>query len=142
MALCAALPQQALGTKEHKHAPGIFLSGPLTNISLNTPYTYNVEVVSRKSYKQAAVTLTVPFACSFTNKVNLVAYRPWKKSYTVGFVTTSEMSTEGLGVSVFSPASSKGSHLLMSKAYPVTPTSNLAPPGSTPVCPRPWWIGS
>jgi hypothetical protein len=143
VALCVVLPQKALGARGHKHVAGIVITGPQTNISLNTPYTYHVEVVSAKSYKQAAVTLTVPSACSFTNKVNLVAYQPWKKSYTVGFVTTGGMSVEGLGVSVFSPSSSKGSHLLVSKAFPVTPASNPGPaPGSNTVCPKPWWMGS
>jgi hypothetical protein len=146
VALCAGLPQASLANGQPRRAPGLFLSGPLTDVSLETSYTYDLEVVTRKSYRNAAVVFVVPPAqCSFTKVVKLVAGQPWKESYTVAFETTSGMSPGGIAVTVWSsPYPNKGGRPVLSKAYAVTPTPNQAPPvpGSSGVSCAKSFVGS
>ena len=138
-ALGTGQPPLSRANTPQRYKPGITLTGPLTNVSLDTKYTYTVQVVAPKSYRHAAILFFVPeSACLFRQKVNLVAYRPWRGSFTLEYRSTNEMETRGIGVSVFTPASKTGSRLLFSKAYPVTPAPNQVyhpVPGSP--CPRP-----
>lgn len=136
--LCAGLPQASLAAKgQTRHASGMFLSGPLTDVSLETPYTYTLEVVTKKSYKDAVVVFVVPPAeCSFTKAAKLAAGKPWKASYTVAFEATAGMSPSGIEATVWS---SPGGRPVFGKAYGVTPAPNQAPPvpGSSGVsCPK------
>jgi hypothetical protein len=58
---------------------GLSLTGPLTNLTLCTPYTYKVGVVSSKSHRNALVILAA-FGSNNANQrktVNLVAGRKW-----------------------------------------------------------------
>jgi hypothetical protein len=68
-------------------APGIYLNGPRT-VSLNTPYTYQVEVVSAKSYKRAVIEYYVPTEGQGTlirRITNLTAHKPWVGKYPTEF---------------------------------------------------------
>jgi hypothetical protein len=138
-ALGTGQPPLSRANTPHRYKPGITLTGPLTNVSLDTKYTYAAQVVSAKSYRHAAILFFVPpSACLFRQKVNLVAYRPWRGSFTLEFRSTNEMDRDGVGVSVFAPAKN-GSRLLFGKGYPVTPAPNQVPhpsPSGSP-CPQP-----
>jgi hypothetical protein len=136
MALCAPQPSHATAPRRYK--PGITLTGQMTNVLLDTKYTYKVQVVTAKSYRHAVVILQVaPSVCLFRNVVNLVAYRPWKGHYTLEYRTTNNMA-QGLVASVFTPSSKRGSHLIFGKAYKVTPVPNQEwhPVPGAP-CPQP-----
>lgn len=110
----------------------------MTNIVLDTKYTYKVQVVTAKSYHHAAVIFHVaPSDCLIRRVVNLVAYQPWKGHYTIEYRTTNEMN-EGLAVAVFTPVSKLGSHGIIGKAYKITPAPNQVwhPVPGAP-CPQP-----
>jgi hypothetical protein len=137
MALGGGLPSVAFGAKgHHRHKPGITLSGPLTNLTLETNYTYSVEVVSARSYKHAVLNFRGPSQCLITRTVNLEAYKPWKGSFTVAFESSME---HGIEVVAFTPSSPKGSHAFLSKAYTATfaPTQPTPSPSYRPPCPQP-----
>jgi hypothetical protein len=141
VALCLAIGTQTAWGASQRHKPRgrISLSGQLTNVLLDTDYTYNVEVVSAKSYRHALVRLDVlPSECFISTWVNVVAGHVWRKSYTVAFLSTYMMSTDGLDIGLFAPPSEYG-HLLLGKAYPVTPAPGQVPnPAySTPACSNP-----
>jgi hypothetical protein len=140
-ALCTGQPPLSrASTLPHRYKPGITLTGPLTNVSLDTKYTYAVQVVAAKSYRHATILFFVPeSACLFRQVVNLMAYRPWRGNFTLEYRSTNEMETRGIGVSVATPPSKYGARILFGKAYRVTPAPNQVPhpsPSGAP-CPQP-----
>jgi len=131
------LPQSSLGASAARRTPGIVLTGQLTNVLYATQYTYDVEVVTAKSYKHAAVALTVPESdCRIERTINTTAHKPWRSSFTVAFESMQE-ANHGVEVAVYTPPSKKGSHLLLGKEYAVTFAQGQVPQpqSSTPACP-------
>lgn len=82
-------------------AAGIRLTGPLSGLSLCTPYTYTVTLSTSKSYRHAVITLDAPAATvPYQPKtVNLTAGRPWTGHFTVYFKSPNSMS-RGLSASI------------------------------------------
>lgn len=138
--LSAGSVQAAEPLASHHYKPGLSITGPMTEVSLYTKYTYTVQVVSPKSYRRAVVNFFVPPSdCLIRRRIRLTAYQPWQGQYVIEFVTTNEME-QGIGVSVFGlTARHAAGHLLFGKAYAVTPLpgqmSHYPPPSGTP-CPQ------
>jgi hypothetical protein len=124
-------------SRGHKPKPGIWLSGPLTNLLFDTPYTYHVTVISAKSYKHGYVSVGVPF-CVVQKEINLTADQAWRGNFTVTFLSTNE-SIRGIGVELVSPITSKGAAVLYHKTYPVAlvPGRVPKPTPTEDVCPNP-----
>jgi hypothetical protein len=124
-------------SRGHKPKPGIWLSGPLTNLLFDTPYTYHVTVISAKSYKHAYVSIHAPF-CFDQQTINLTAYQAWRGSFTVAFPSTGE-GLKSIGVELVSPITSKGAAVLYHKTYPVAlgPDQTTMPTPTEDLCPNP-----
>jgi hypothetical protein len=124
--LGAVLPQASFAAKRH-HRPrtGLFISGPQENVILNTEYTYKVEVVTPHSYidsgkyKGAALVFSSLAAhCQLYTYMNLVAYKPWKTSYTIAFTSTNGMPAHAMDIQLFAM---KTQQLLYYKSFSVAP---------------------
>ena len=123
---------------------GLSLTGPLSNVTLCTKYSYRVQVVSPQSYKGAVISFFVPPSGTRTTKtVNLVAHKPWHGSFTAEFATTNNMSTKGIEIAVLVLPPHRGLRVLFNKAYAVTPAA-IQPPNPPQFCggPPPPWFGS
>lgn len=134
--LCAVLPTSSFGTPR-RHHPGVVLTGPMTNLNVGTEYTYHVEVLSSKSYRQAYVVFHWA-DCDINDRANLVANRPWHGTFTVVFSSTQAM-TEPLLVGVISAPTPKSfAKDLYGTRHAVTPAAvQVPPPTPPPVCPNP-----
>jgi hypothetical protein len=110
-----------------EQTPGIYLCGDST-VSLNTNYTYQLEIVSSASYENAAVWIAIPESDSSQRQVvNLVANQPWYGSFTTKFMTTQELSSSGISVAVVSPPTKQPpySHTVYSQYFPLTLAAGL-----------------
>lgn len=111
-------PEQALG---------VYLCGDST-VSLDTEYTYELEVVSGQSYKNAVIWFETPeYYSAQRREVDLTANKPWNGSFEAEFGTTTTLttpliSTEGISVAVVSPATNKPPYaqLIYSRNFPLT----------------------
>jgi hypothetical protein len=144
-AAASLAPKTASSTPSRPDHVEVSLTGPLTEISLGTKYTYTVRVLSAKSYKYAAVNFFVPPSDCFIHKsTRLQADQPQEWRYTIAFRTTAEMSTEGIGVAVFGKRQGYY-HVLFGKAYPVTLLPNQTElswsPGGGTSCPGGQMVG-
>ncbi len=110
------------------------MTGQTKKIKLRHSYTYDVEIVSSKTYKKAVLLFFTPDAAvkRTGDVVSLTANKPLHRSFTVDFVNTTEMSTEGISISVIA-APSKGhpSQVLFGKSYSVTPAPGQVPAPSS-----------
>jgi hypothetical protein len=84
-------------------APGIYVNGP-TGVAFNTPYRYEVTVLTNRSYKRAAVGL-VTLGCSHKLFINLTAHHPWRHSFPMIFSTDSFQQLPAVLAALVSPAS-------------------------------------
>lgn len=103
-------------------APGASLTGPLTNLTLCTPYTYKVSVTSSKPHREALVILAA-FGATNANQrklVNLPAGRKWTGTFTEFFSRPADMS-KGLQVIVMVLPPHRGYTTLYRRTYVVTP---------------------
>lgn len=113
---------------------GLSLTGPLSNITLCTKYSYRVQVVSAQTYKGAVISFVVPpSGTRITKTVNLAAHKPWHGSFTTEFATTNNMSTKGIEVAVSVLPPHRGYKTLFNKAYAVTPAA-IQPPNPPQFC--------
>jgi hypothetical protein len=101
--------------------PGIYISGPLTNVLLETKYTYKVTVVSKKSYSDATVEFDVPASGCYPtfDHMKLRAHRPWTGSFTTEYIRSSRLS-QGIAVAVVVVPPHHGFTTAMLKHFPVT----------------------
>jgi hypothetical protein len=116
----------SLGRNSTSKSPGIYLTGRVKNIRLNTPYTYQVEIVSGRSYKNAVIVFNVPESSyRKIDKVNLPAHQAVVRDFTTTFQITKGMKPDGIAVTVFlSPtAKNQPSTLLFGKGFAVSPTN-------------------
>jgi hypothetical protein len=103
-------------------APGVSLTGPLTNLTLCTPYTYKVSVVSSKSHRQAVIVLAA-FGANNANQrktINLVAGRKWTGTFTEYFSRPADMR-KGVQVVVMVLPPRRGYTTLFRRTYAITP---------------------
>jgi hypothetical protein len=110
-----------------EQAPGIYLCGDST-VSLDTEYTYELEVVSSQSYNNAVIWFETPvYDSAQRREVDLTANQPWNGSFETEFGTTTTLatpliSTEGISVTVVSPATKKPpyAHGIYTRNFPLT----------------------
>lgn len=126
------VPERGLGavSKNGHLKQGVYLQrGPRTNVQLDTPYVYQLAIVSNKSYKRATVLLFVTEnPARYAKTVNLVAHQPLVIRFPVTFCTTTAMTTEGLGISVVAPPSHKhAAHRVFGTTLPLSPAPNQRP---------------
>jgi hypothetical protein len=122
-------------------APGVYVSGPAA-IEFNRAYSYQVTVLTNRSYRRAAVGVTT-FGCSHKWSVNLTAHRPWRHSFPMIFTADNFRELPAVLAAVVSPATKKPpyAHTLFHARFPLTalPTAPPAepPPSSYPFCDAP-----
>jgi hypothetical protein len=103
-------------------ATGLSLSGPLTEVTLCTKYSYRVQVVSSQSYQQAYVSFFVP-PYRTMRRVRLVAHRPWRGVFTAEFTALNYLS-KGIDVGVMALPPHRGLKLLVNEIYAVSPAAS------------------
>jgi hypothetical protein len=126
-------------------APGVSLTGSLTNLTLCTPYAYKVSVASSKPHREAVIAFVAYGANDPKQQktVNLVAGRKWTGTFTEYFSRPADMG-KGLQVAVMVQPPHRGYTALFRHSYAITPAPGQGeasrPPGSCgPVAP---WFGS
>lgn len=130
LALIVLLPSTASArpTGVEASVSGFSLSGPLTDVTLCTKYSYRVQIVSPQSYKAASVSFVVsPYRTM--KRVSLVAHQPWHGVFTAEFTTTNSLS-EGIDVAVIVLPPHRGYKRLFSNTYAVTAAASqpITPP--------------
>jgi hypothetical protein len=126
----------ALAAAGHaSHKLSVSLTGPLTNVSFNTSYTYTVQVVPHTSYGNADLVFVVPNSGnkpSSYKRIHLIARRPSKGTFTTRFFSPLSGNTDTIDVSILVPSAHSGLRALFHKTYVVTPAPNqpktLPPP--------------
>lgn len=116
-----------------REEPGIYLAnndplGPLTDVKLDTPYTYSVGVVPALSYVNGAVAISVPSSScrAVATNIRFVAGQRLTVRFRVDFILDRD-ADRGIIVDELSPPSATGSELLAQKTFPVTFTPNQTP---------------
>lgn len=89
----------AVTTRPHRHAVGIFLSGPLSELNTGTEYTYHLEVIAPKSYRHAHLTYGVA-PCVDEAVIALVAHHPRHFTFSAEFGSTVVMTESGVGAQI------------------------------------------
>jgi hypothetical protein len=118
-------------------APGVYVSGPQA-ISLNTAYVYRVTVLTNKSYRGAAVGISIG-DCVQRRVVNLVAHQPWHGSFMATLSSVGFQLHPGVVASVVSPPS-KGppyARTLFHRELPLSQSATAipaSPPGPPERC--------
>jgi hypothetical protein len=99
---------------------GLFVTGPRT-VALNTDYTYQLTVVTDKSYKDAALFIGVPESqYSRLQHFNITAGQPFTESFTTSYDSTYQLTTAGINTYLASSSPATGSYLIYTQQFPMT----------------------
>lgn len=116
------------GSADASMPTGIYVSGPLTEVSFDTSYSYTVTVVTNKTYDKATVEFFVPASGCYPtfHHTKLIAHHPWTGHFTTEFRSDKELSN-GLMLAVVVVPPHRGYSILLRKHFPVTAASGQTP---------------
>jgi hypothetical protein len=118
-------PTGSTGSSGSTMPPGIYLTGP-RDVSLRTPYDYQIEVLPAQSYKDVGIWISEPESNSIQHEMaNLTANKPWIYDLTTEFDNTQHLNDTGISVSVVA-----NSGVIYFQDFPMTLDTSPATPSN------------